>query len=312
MAKIRVGLVGVGKIAQDQHIPVIRANHDFELAACASHGCHVENVANFATVEEMLASCPLDAVAIATPPQAHYEAAKRALLAGKHLLLEKPPCTTITQLDHLRALAKSRNLTFFQTWHLRAAPRVEDAKRWLKRRRVESGRIVWKEDARVWHPGQDWIWKAGGYGVFDPGINAISVLGDIVPEAVFVEKADLFFPENCETPSAAEIVFRTDSGAKIEASLDFLFTGTPAWDIELKTEGGVLKLAAAATQLLIGGQTQEFPPNPDGDYVEYARLYRRFAELIAAGRSEVDASPMRLVADAFLTGRHFKVARIRE
>ena len=109
MAKIRVGLVGVGKIAQDQHIPVIRANHDFELAACASHGCHVENVANFATIEEMLASCPLDAVAIATPPQAHYEAAKRALLAGKHLLLEKPPCTTITATVRAPGELSSRN-----------------------------------------------------------------------------------------------------------------------------------------------------------------------------------------------------------
>jgi D-galactose 1-dehydrogenase len=44
-----------------------------------------------------------------------------------------------------------------------------------------------------------------------------------------------------------------------------------------------------------------------GADAEYAGLYRRFAELVALGRSEVDVSPLRHVADAFLRGRRVLV-----
>ena len=310
MAKIRIGLVGVGKIARDQHIPVIRASADFELAACASlHGC-VDGIANFATLEGMLAGCPdLDAVVICSQPQMHYEAARLSLLAGKHVFMEKPPCSTTAQLEQLSSLARDRHKTLFQTWHLRHAPRVDDAKRWLKSRKIRGGRVIWKEDVRFWHPGQTWIWQAGGYGVFDPGINAISILTKILPEPVFVAKADLFFPENCDSPIAANLLFRTDNGTEIPAEFDFLYTGEGQWDIELETDDGKLALTAAATVMSVDGQERSFPPNRDGLHVEYAPLYRHFAELVASEQSEVDATPYLLVADAFLVGKRTTVPR---
>jgi D-galactose 1-dehydrogenase len=313
LATIRVGLVGVGKIARDQHIPVLRASPLFELVACASRHGRVDGIFNFPTVEEMLVGCPLlDAVVICSQPQMHYECARDALLAGKHVFLEKPPCATTAQLDHLAALARAEKRTLYQTWHLRRAPRVDDALHWLAGKKIISGRIAWKEDVRTWHPGQTWIWQAGGYGVFDPGINAISILTKILPEAVFVEKADLAFPSNCDSPITADLVFRTESGAQIPAAFDFLYLGEPAWDIELVTDGGTLKLSFAATVLSIDGKQRDYPPPEDGEYVEYAPLYRRFAELIADGTSEVDATPFRLVADAFLVGTRRTVAPFKE
>ena len=310
MAIIRVGLVGIGKAARDQHIPVVRANPQFELVACTSRNNRVDGVANFATVEEMLAGCPqLDAVTICSPPQVHYGAAKLAFLAGKHLFMEKPPCATTAELQQLFELARIGNHTFFQTWHLRCAPRVDDAERWMKGRKVLSARIVWKEDVRHWHPGQSWIFQAGGFGVFDPGINAISVLTKILPEPVFVESAEHFVPENCQAPIAADLVLRTDSGARISAAFDFLYAGEAIWDIEVQTDAGTLNLSFADFVLSIDGRQLEFPTHKDGAHVEYASLYRRFAELIAARESEIDATPFRLVADAFLAGKRTPVAR---
>jgi predicted dehydrogenase len=313
VALIRVGLVGIGKVARDQHIPVLRANPHFELVACTSRNNRVDGVANFTAVEEMLASGPqLDAVVVCSPPQVHYEAAKCALLAGKHVFMEKPPCATTAELGRLTDLARIRKRTFFQTWHLRSAPRVDDAERWLKGRKVLGARIVWKEDVRTWHPGQSWIFQAGGFGVFDPGINAISVLTKILPEPVFVESAEHFVPENCQAPIAANLVLRTDSGARILAAFDFLYTGEAIWDIEVETDGGTLKLSLAGAVLSIDGRRLEFPPRKDGAYTEYAPLYRRFAELIAAGESEIDATPFRLVADAFLAGKRTPAPRFVE
>ena len=85
---MKIGLLGIGKIARDQHIPALRASSDFELVACASRNASVEGVANFKDLESMLAGMPqLDCVSICTPPQAHFAAALTALRAGKHVML---------------------------------------------------------------------------------------------------------------------------------------------------------------------------------------------------------------------------------
>jgi predicted dehydrogenase len=60
--------------------------------------------------EEMLADPELDAVAVATPVPTHYPLARRALLAGKHTFVEKPPALRGEEMEELRALAEEREL----------------------------------------------------------------------------------------------------------------------------------------------------------------------------------------------------------
>jgi predicted dehydrogenase len=295
---VRIGIVGVGKIAADQHIPALRASQAFELAACASRNARVDGVDNFPDLAAMLDGRPdLEAIAICTPPQVHYEAAKLALARGKHVLLEKPPCATTRQLADLAARAAAARRTLFQTWHSRYASGVARAREWLGARTILSGRIAWKEDVRQWHPGQTWIWRAGGFGVFDPGINAISILTEIAPVEMFVSAAKLFVPSNCEAPIAADVTFVAETGARIEAEFDFRQTGPQTWDIELQTNDGALTLSMGGAVLGIDGERI----GTDGEG-EYPALYRRFAALIERGVCDVDARPFELTADAFLIG----------
>ena len=56
--RLKTGLLGIGKIARDQHIPALAANPRFELVACASRNARVDGVANFADLESMLAGVP--------------------------------------------------------------------------------------------------------------------------------------------------------------------------------------------------------------------------------------------------------------
>jgi len=307
LKRIQIGLVGIGKIAKDQHAPTLRASEQFELRACASRNARMKDIANFPTIEAMLDGCPdLDAVAICTPPQVHYDAAKLALTRGKHVLLEKPPCATAAQLDRLAALAREMDRTLFQTWHSRHAPGVAPARRWLSTRKIRSASVTWKEDVRHWHPGQTWIWQAGGFGVFDPGINAISILTEILPEPFFVSVADLFVPANCNAPIAADISFVTDRGARIPAAFDFRHTGVQTWNIDIETDRGALKLAAGGSKLFLDGTSVATEGN-DGPHCEYESLYRRFAELIEQRQSDVDGRPFQLVSDAFLVGKRHAV-----
>lgn len=297
---IRIGLVGVGKIAHDQHIPAIAADPRFDLVAAASRSQPNlgEGVAVFHDIAEMLAEGPaLDAVALCTPPQARRETALAALRAGKHVFLEKPPGATVSEVAELAAVAREQGVVLFTSWHSRFAAGVPHAKAWLAKNPVRTLSIEWREDVRRWHPGQTWIWQAGGMGVFDPAINALSILTEIMPDEVFVTDAKLQVPQNVQSPIAGHVDMTTLNGAAITADLDFLQTGPQTWDITAWSDAGEMKLSLGGAKLTIDGQVVV-----DGENREYPGLYDRFATLVAEGRSEVDVRPLTLVADAFMVG----------
>ena len=296
---MRIGLVGIGKIARDQHIPALASSSTFELAACASRNASVAGIDCYPDLASMLAARPdLDCVGICTPPQAHFEGALLALRAGKHVLLEKPPTATTRQIALLAEEAARLGRTLFQSWHSRFAAGVAAAREWLRGQEIAGGRIVWKEDVRVWHPGQRWIWEPGGFGVFDPGINALSILTKILVEDVYVREAVLEYPSNQQSPIAADLLLQTEAGTRFRAEFDFRQTGEQIWVIELATSRGTLQLSRGGAALAIDGKGVAV----DESIGEYPRLYEHFAALCAAGKSDVDWRPFQLVADAILVG----------
>jgi D-galactose 1-dehydrogenase len=303
MANIKIALIGLGKIARDQHIPALAANDDFELIAAASPHNKLSGLPNFTDLPALLKGVPeVGAVAICTTPQVRFDIARYALQHGLHVLLEKPPGMSVSEVIALAELAKQRGVALFASWHSRHACGVEPARAWLSARRIKTVAVSWKEDVRVWHPGQTWIWEPGGLGVFDPGINALSILTRIIPGALALQNADLSFPENCATPIAARLVLREQSGAPVQVDLDFLQTGPQTWNIEIETDAGVLELSLGGKVLSTDGREV-----PTSGVSEYADLYVHFAELVKNRRLDVDTAPLQLVADAFLCGRRLAV-----
>ncbi|WP_027665265.1 Gfo/Idh/MocA family protein [Rhizobium leguminosarum] len=299
MSPINLAIVGVGKIVRDQHLPSVAKNPDFELVATASRHGTVEGVKSYTTIEAMLDAEPsIDAVSLCMPPQYRYEAAYKALVAGKHVFLEKPPGATLSEVADLEALANKQGASLFASWHSRYAPGVEAAKAFLTATTIKSVHVIWKEDVRHWHPNQDWIWQAGGLGVFDPGINALSIVTHILPRPIFITEALLEFPENRDAPIAADIHFRNADGLSVHAEFDWRQTGKQSWDIVAETAAGQMVLAEGGAKLLIDGALRFAEPEQ-----EYPSLYRRFAEIIKAGKSDVDLAPLRHVADAFMLGK---------
>jgi D-galactose 1-dehydrogenase len=307
-APIHIAIVGMGKIAHDQHLPAIFGNPAFELAATvSSRGEAAGGVPLFRTLGDLLASGPvIDAVALCTPPQVRYALAQEAIAAGKHVFLEKPPGATLAEVAVLDQYATAAGVTLFASWHSRYAAGVAKSKAWLAGRDIRSVSIVWREDVRVWHPGQTWIWQPGGLGVFDPGINALSIVTHILPHPFFLEEGTLFVPSNCAAPIAALLSFRDAHGTPIAMDLDFRQTGPQTWDILVETDAGTLKLAKGGAELTL----------PDGEQKsedhEYPGLYARFADLVRGGQSDVDIAPLRLVADAFLRARSEQVEEFHD
>lgn len=304
---VRLGLAGIGKIARDQHIPSIGRTGGFVLSATASRNADLDDVPGFSTLEGMLEGAPkLEAVALCTPPQVRYQMAEAAIAAGKHVLLEKPPGVTLSEVHELERRARAAGVTLYATWHSRHAACVETARDWLRERTVSAGRITWREDVTHWHPGQDWIWRPGGMGVFDPGINALSILTDILPFAVRLTRSILDVPDNRSQPIAARLGFAGPGGVVIEADFDWRQNGPQTWDIRIETTDGVVTLSQGGSRIAF--DDGEARPGAEPDVTEYDRIYGRFAELIANGWSDVDLAPFSHVADAFMLAEIRKTA----
>jgi predicted dehydrogenase len=300
---IRLGIIGFGKIARDAHVPALQAVGGFELKAVVTRaGCDQQGVRCFDTAEAMLAALgsDLDAVTISTPPGPRYAIARQCLDAGLDCLLEKPPTTTVGEIEELRDHAVRLGRVLFTTWHSQHAAAVEQARNLLARQRIKSLRICWREDVNKYHPGQDWVWEAEGFGVFDPGINALSIASRIMPAKLIVEDATLRVPSNRQQPIVVRLTLSSPAAeAPLSAVFDWCPDSDDEWTISGETsEGRQFDLRRGGAELVVDGRPQ-LAQGPG----EYPSIYAEFARLVRERRSRVDIEPLRLVADTMMVGR---------
>jgi scyllo-inositol 2-dehydrogenase (NADP+) len=112
---IRVGLVGYGLAGSVFHAPLIRACERMKIEAIQTSRGVPKRVGSF---DELLDRS--DLVVIASPNQTHFPLAHAALIAGKHVVVDKPFALTVDDADALIALAQERQrvLTVFQNRRL--------------------------------------------------------------------------------------------------------------------------------------------------------------------------------------------------
>jgi len=119
---INVGLIGFGFAGRTFHAPVIRAVAGLHLAAILQRkGDEAANrypdVRIARTLEELLASDSIQLVVIATPNTSHFDLARQCLLAGRHVVIDKPFATTYAEAAELVSLAEKcgRLLSVYQS-----------------------------------------------------------------------------------------------------------------------------------------------------------------------------------------------------
>ena len=123
---LRIGILGCGVISQAGHlIAVTKAKNAHLQAICdvsqelrcrMAETWHPDSV--YASYEDMLADPAVEAVVIGVGDQFHMPCAKQALLAGKHVFVEKPMGVSIAECEEVRDIARERNL-FLQVGHMK-------------------------------------------------------------------------------------------------------------------------------------------------------------------------------------------------
>ncbi len=196
--KIKTGLASFGMSGQIFHAPFISTNAGFELAAITERSKELSKerypeVQIIRSVEELVNLKDLELIVVNTPNSTHYEYARLALNAGKHVIVEKPFTTTVEQGKELAVLAKQKGLmlSVFQNrrWDADFLTVKEIINKGLLGRLVEF-ESTFPRFRNYIKPGS---WKEtgnqGGGITYDLGVHlidqAIQLFG--MPEAVFAD-----------------------------------------------------------------------------------------------------------------------------
>lgn len=145
MARLRVGVIGAGRIAAGSHLPCLVNYGDLDLVVCETDEARLRTVADrFGIADrrtdyrEMLARDGLDAVLVLTQPAATYGVARDCLQAGVPTLMEKPPGMTTAETRDLLAVSRARGVDAMVAVNRRFNPLLTEARRMVEAR----GRIA--------------------------------------------------------------------------------------------------------------------------------------------------------------------------
>ncbi|MEK0250483.1 Gfo/Idh/MocA family oxidoreductase [Raoultella sp. BAC10a-01-01] len=132
-AKLRVGVVGLGGIAQKAWLPVLGAADGWTLQAAWSPGkekalriCETWRIPYADSLEQLAAQC--DAVFVHTSTASHFEVVSRLLNAGVHVCVDKPLADKLSEAESLVELAARRGLTLMVGFNRRFAPLYRELK----------------------------------------------------------------------------------------------------------------------------------------------------------------------------------------
>lgn len=127
MAALRIGVVGLGGIAQKAWLPVLGAATDWTLAAAwsptrekAQRVCDTWRIPYVGSLGELAAQC--DAVFVHTSTASHYAVVSELLNAGVHVCVDKPLAENLSDAEKLIELAARKKLTLMVGFNRRFAP----------------------------------------------------------------------------------------------------------------------------------------------------------------------------------------------
>lgn len=228
MKKLKIGIVGLGRVASVTHIPVLKTLDYVEVAAGAEknpeRAKRVKNLFRlgkvYSSYEEMFCSESLDGVYICLPNFLHKDACIKALNNDLHVLCEKPMCMSVKDVEEINTLAKEKDLILMPGYKKRYAENFLKAKKLIEKGLL--GKIIQVQGTYLtpgpyisWDPKSDWYLDRRWHGViYDIGCHLVDLLFYLVPSKfsnVKVITQEGFTGYN--TPTNVACIFKMEGGA---------------------------------------------------------------------------------------------------
>lgn len=199
----RVGLVGLGywgpNLARNMDdLGALAALCDLDPGLRERFATRYPSARVFADYDEMLSSGEIDAVVVATPVPTHYELARRALAAGLHVFVEKPPAMRTAEMEELVSLATERGLVLMPGHLLLYHPGIKAVKALIDRGELGEIFCIYgnRQNLGVIRRDENALWSLG---VHD--LSVILHLLEEEPEEVWAHGTAFL------TPGVEDVVF---------------------------------------------------------------------------------------------------------
>lgn len=227
MRKLKIGIVGLGRVASKTHIPVLKSLDNVEVVAGAEknpeRAQRVKSLFNLARVydsyEDMFDSEKLDGVYVCLPNFLHKDACIKALERGLHVLCEKPMGMSVKEAEEMTALAEAKGLVLMPGYKKRYARNFKKAKELIESGLL--GKIIQVQGTFVtpgpyisWDPKSDWYLDEKWHGViYDTGCHLVDLLLYLVPFGILnVKVVSQHGFNGYNTPTNVACTFEMESG----------------------------------------------------------------------------------------------------
>lgn len=250
----------------------------------------------FASVDDALQSDAVDAVYICTPHSSHFDLARQALLAGKHVLCEKPMTLTAGQSRDLAALAASRGLFLMEAMWMAFTPAIAHVREIIRSGVIGEVRLVESsmgfnfprtDTSRLWDP------ELGGGALLDVGIYPLAFAHLLLGSPRTVTASGVMDPNGVDLRSTVHLGYSAERSASVSTSMTevimpFAVIGGTAGSIVMDPpffSGGAVHTYAAPS---FTQQTTVVPVEGDG----YVPMFRAVGEAVAAGVTDHPGHPL--------------------
>lgn len=339
MKKIRFGVVGVGEIMWEFHLPAMVKNPRIELvAACSLHATSVERIARqfgipktYTDFNRLAEDSDLEAVLVSVPNNLHLPVAVKMLENGKHVLCEKPMARNAVEAKTMLTAAETadRKLAIAHPW------RCDQDCAWLQQV-IRSGRLgtIFKIRGHAVITGSspaagNWrcdLEAAGGGALMDLGIHVIDTISFLFedrlrPNQIWARTANHFTDTAVEDTSTVLVEFDDGMLAEIDSGWHHKFQNSPHGALEVFGTEGYARTFPTELRCTLEGawgcyRPSLHPERPHIDASMYAAQMDSFIDFVLLGtRPACDGKQglrnMVLIDAAYESARTGKVVSVR-
>jgi predicted dehydrogenase len=194
LRKVKIGIIGCGNISGIYFENLTKTFVNTEVYACAdvlldraSSAAEKYGIPKVLSTEELLLCEDIEIVVNLTIPKVHFQVCKAALLANKHVYVEKPLSLTLEQGNELVSLAKERKLMIGAAPDTFLGAGIQTCRKLIHDgfigEPVAATAFMTCHGHEGWHPDPEFYYKAGGGPMFDMGPYYITALVALLGEA---------------------------------------------------------------------------------------------------------------------------------
>lgn len=245
---MRLGILGAADIAFRRFLPALEKCSDIEYVGVASRTPQKANAFEerfggkvYPSYESLLADDSVAAVYVPLPPSLHYEWGKKVLMAGKHLLMEKPFTTSLRETRELLELAEKKGLTVHENYMFLYHSQLA----WI-RERIANGdigelRLIRAAFGFPFRGGEDFRYHKdlGGGALLDCGGYPVRLAWELLGDTAKVTQSRLAQPDGFEVDLFGTAVLENEQG--LCAQVSFGMDNSYRCELELWGNKGCLR-----------------------------------------------------------------------